>query len=67
VIVDEDGELVVDDFDFQIGEAGDIVVVRVLYQWPVFVTQLGNNLANLPNGKHVLSATAVFKNEPFPW
>jgi Flp pilus assembly protein TadG len=67
VVVDEDGELVVEDFDYQIGEPGDIVVVKVLYQWPVIVTQLGNNLANLPNGKHVLSATTVFKNEPFPW
>jgi Flp pilus assembly protein TadG len=65
--VDEDGNLIVDDFDFQMGEAGDIVMVRALYEWPVLVNMLGNDLGNLGNGKHVLSATAVFKNEPFPW
>ena len=65
--VDEDGNLITEDFDFQIGEAGDIVVIRALYEWPVFVTMLGNDLGNLANGKHLLSATAVFKNEPFPW
>jgi Flp pilus assembly protein TadG len=67
VEVDEDGNLVTDDFDFQIGEAGDIVVVRTLYEWPVLINMLGNDLGNLANGKHVISATAVFKNEPFPW
>ena len=67
VPVDEDGNLVTDDFDFLIGEAGDIVVVRTLYEWPVLVSMLGNNLGTLGNGKHVISATAVFKNEPFPW
>jgi len=67
VVVDEDGNLVTEDFNFQIGQSGDIVVVRVLYEWPVLVATLGHDLANLPNGKHLLSATAVFKNEPFPW
>ncbi|MEX0696052.1 MAG: TadE/TadG family type IV pilus assembly protein [Dongiaceae bacterium] len=65
--VDEDGNLITDDFDFQIGEAGDIVMVRTLYEWPVLINMLGNDLGNIGNGKHVLSATAVFKNEPFPW
>ena len=67
VVLDEDGNVVVDDFAYQIGQAGDIVVVRVLYEWPVFVTALGNDLGTLGNGKHLLSATSVFKNEPFPW
>jgi hypothetical protein len=67
VVLDEDGNVVDDDFDYQIGQAGDIVVVRLLYEWPVFVTALGNDLSTLGNGKHLLSATAVFKNEPFPW
>ena len=29
------------------GGAGDIVVVRLFYQWPLFVTGLGYNIANL--------------------
>jgi len=47
------------------GNAGDIVVVRLFYQWPTFVTGLGFNLANLSGNKILLSATAAFKNEPF--
>jgi len=47
------------------GDPGDIVVVRLFYQWPTFVTSLGFNLANLSGNKILLSATAAFKNEPF--
>ena len=64
---DEDGNFDPADFDFAIGEAGDIVLVRAYYEWPVFVPRLGNDLANLPNGKHLLGAAVAFKNEPFPW
>lgn len=46
------------------GKDGDIVVVRLFYQWPLFVTKLGFNPANLANGKRLLTATATFKNEP---
>lgn len=48
------------------GRPGDIVVVRLFYQWPLFVTGLGYNIANLSGGKRLLSATAAFKNEPYP-
>lgn len=47
------------------GRAGDIVVVRVFYQWPLFVTGLGYNISNLAGSKRLLSATAAFRNEPF--
>jgi len=47
------------------GNAGDIVVVRLYYQWPVYVTLLGNDLSNLNGGKRLLVATSVFRNEPF--
>ncbi len=47
------------------GNAGDIVVVRVFYQWPLFVTGLGYNIANLAGSKRLLTATAAFRNEPF--
>jgi len=47
------------------GDSGDIVVVRLFYQWPTFVTGLGFNLSNLSGNKILLSATAAFKNEPF--
>lgn len=42
-----------------------IQVVSLYYQWPIYVTMLGNNLANLSGGKRLLAATAVFRNEPY--
>jgi Flp pilus assembly protein TadG len=64
---DDDGALDVDDFTYEIGDAGDIVVVRAFYEWPVIVTMLGNDLSNYGTNKHLLAAAAAFKNEPFPW
>jgi Flp pilus assembly protein TadG len=50
---------------FAPGAPGTIEVLRVMYQWPTFVTPLKLNLANLSNGKRLLIATAVFQNEPY--
>ena len=50
---------------FDPGGAGAIVVVRLFYKWPIFITKLGFNIANLKEGKRLLTATAAFKNEPY--
>jgi Flp pilus assembly protein TadG len=47
------------------GGPGCIEVVSVYYQWPIYVSLLGNNLANLSNGTRLLVATSVFRNEPY--
>jgi Flp pilus assembly protein TadG len=47
------------------GGPGDIVVVKLFYIWPLFVTSLGYNIANLSGSQRLLTATAVFKNEPY--
>ncbi len=47
------------------GGPGDIVVVRTFYQWPLLVTGLGFNVANLSGSKRLLTATAAFQNEPY--
>ena len=47
------------------GGPGDIVVVRLFYQWPLFVTGLGFNIANMAGSKRLLTATAAFQNEPY--
>jgi Flp pilus assembly protein TadG len=49
------------------GHAGDIVVVRTFYQWPLFVTSLGYNAGNLNGNKRLITATAAFRNEPGPF
>ncbi len=45
------------------GGPGDIVMVRVYYQYPVFFSVL--NLSNLNGGLNLLAATSVFRNEPY--
>jgi Flp pilus assembly protein TadG len=50
---------------YQPGSPGDIVVVRLLYEWPVYVSLLGLNLADLSGGKRLIMATAAFRNEPY--
>jgi Flp pilus assembly protein TadG len=47
------------------GAAGDIVIVRLMYNWPVVAAPLLPGLANQPNGDRLLVATSVFKNEPY--
>jgi Flp pilus assembly protein TadG len=51
--------------NFQAGGPGDIVVVRLLYEWPVYVSLLGLNLSDLSGGKRLIMATAAFRNEPY--
>lgn len=47
------------------GAAGEIVVVRLLYQWPVYVSLLGLNFSDMSGNKRLIMATAAFRNEPF--
>ena len=47
------------------GGPGDIVVVRLFYKWPVFVTGFGFNLSNIGTNQRLLNATAAFQNEPY--
>ena len=36
-----------------------------MYQWPVYVSLLGFNLADMSGSKRLLMATAAFRNEPY--
>jgi hypothetical protein len=65
--VDSSGNLKTDDFKYDPGKGGQIVLIRAYYEWPTFVTKLGNNLTDLPDGNRLLAAAAAFRNEPFPW
>jgi len=46
----------VNNLQFNPGTASDIVVVRVMYQWPIFMFS--------SQGSQMLMATAAFQNEP---
>jgi len=50
---------------YQPGVPGSIVVVRLFYQWPVYVSLLGLDMSNMNGGKRLLAATAAFRNEPY--
>jgi Flp pilus assembly protein TadG len=56
---------VTNSWQFQTGGAGTIMVLRVMYQFPVTLGPMRFNLANLSNGKRLLMATAVFQVEPY--
>lgn len=56
---------VTNSWQFNTGNQGDIVVVRVMYQWPVFMGPLGFNLANLSNGNRLIMASTAFMNEAY--
>jgi len=62
--VDTNGNLLTN-FGYAPGSACDIVVVRLMYEWPVYLSLLGFNLADMAGGKRLIMATAAFRNEPF--
>jgi Flp pilus assembly protein TadG len=62
--VNAQGELI-NDFQYSPGTAGDVVVVRAMYEWPVMLPFFGLNLSNLANGKRLIMSTSSFRNEPF--
>src|SRR6476620_2276677 len=61
---DANGNLL-NNFGYTPGAPGDIVVVRLMYQWPIYVSLLGFNLADMSGGKRLIIATAAFRNEPY--
>lgn len=52
-------------FAYSTGNPGDIVILRVMYSWPVVASQLLPGLSNQSNGNHLLVGTSVFKTEPY--
>jgi Flp pilus assembly protein TadG len=59
------GNLNTSAMNYNPGGPGEIVVVRLYYQYPVYMNLLGFNLSNLNGGFNLLAATAIFKNEPY--
>ena len=51
-------------WQYNLGGANSIVVMRVMYLLPV-MSALTFGVGNQPNGTRLLMATAVFKNEPY--
>jgi Flp pilus assembly protein TadG len=49
---------------FSASNAGQIVLVKAYYLWPIYTPILYGPLHALSNGKVVISATSAFRNEP---
>jgi Flp pilus assembly protein TadG len=63
--IDANGNLI-QNFAYQPGGPSNIVVMRLMYQWPVFVSLLGlNGLSNMSGSNRLLVATVAFRNEPY--
>ncbi len=63
--IDAQGNLKTSTFGYAPGGPTDIVVVRLMYQWPVYASLLGFNLGNMAGNKRLIMATAAFRNEPY--
>ncbi len=50
---------------FDPGTAGDVVVVRAFYTWPMLTPTVGTQFANMSGGHRLLEASIAFRNEPF--
>lgn len=65
--INSDGELSDDvkaKANFSPGKPLDVVTVNVYYDWQLFTPGL-SHMANLANGRRLLTAGAAFRNEPF--
>ena len=64
--IDGQGNLDSSNFVYQPGGPGDIVVVQLFYQWPIYVSLMDlSRLSNMSGNKRLLVATAAFRNEPY--
>lgn len=50
---------------FTPGAGSSVVMVQVYYRWPLVLPLGGLGLGNLPDGRRLMGAAAVFRNEPF--
>lgn len=55
----------IDSMPYNLGSAGDILTLRLLYVWPLPSIALGFDLSTLPNGRRLLIATSITKTEQY--
>jgi hypothetical protein len=61
--VDEDGNVKTGGYDPS--SPCEIVVARLIYQFPVYLSMMGFDLDDMSGNKRLLVATSVFRNEPY--
>lgn len=63
--IDVDGTFDDSEFKYEPGGPNQIVAVRVFYEWDLITPYISQPLRNMAGNKHLLQASAVFRNEPF--
>jgi len=63
-VTNADGTLT-NSYVYQPGQPGDVIVVRLIYQWPILASGLGIGLVNSAKNSNTLIASAAFRNEPY--
>ena len=63
--IDSNGNFISSNLQYNTGGPCDVVIVRLFYQWQMFVTGLGYNISNLAGNKRLLWGSAAFRNEPY--
>ena len=58
------GKLTTASLMFQMGSAGDIVLVRTYYPWTLVAPLLDGSVIRLSNNQTLISAATTFRNEP---
>ena len=73
VITKDNKGQVTNTFNYSTGGPGDVVIVRAMYEWPIFAGGLshmlggvsGFGLANQADGGQMMMGTVVMRNEPY--
>lgn len=50
---------------FAAGDPGDYILIQAFLPWTSWLAPLGLETAHLEDGRYVLAATALFRNEPY--
>jgi Flp pilus assembly protein TadG len=65
-LIDANCNFISNNLQYNPGGPGSIVLVKLAYQWPLFVTGLGFNITSPGcSNKRLLVAAAAFQNEPY--
>jgi Flp pilus assembly protein TadG len=59
------GSTPITSYAFDPGTQGDVMVVQLIYAWPVVSAPLGFNISNLPNNQTELMGVSAFRVEPY--
>ena len=51
--------------NYNTGVACNVVLLRVFYTWNIITPLLSPFLTNMATGKHLITATSAFRNEPY--